>query len=199
MTDRFYHPQPEVAGVPAWRGAGQMRKQTEGGFQMANLTVRDPFDLNTTFGQFRQMMDRVFEDSPAWRMGPAFFEEGTLPVDIYEKDGRIWVEASVPGFTQDDIDVQVHEGVLSITARKTQESEEQGERWYRRERRYGALSRRIALPGIVDDAQVEAVLEHGVLRLGVPLPEKAQPKRIEIKASANGAPQQVTAGTANGA
>jgi HSP20 family protein len=154
---------------------------------MANLAVRDPFDVSGTFNQFRQMMDRFFEESPVWRM--PFFEEGSLPVDIYEKDGKVWVEASVPGFTQDEIDVQVHEGVLSITARKEQEAEQEGERWYRRERRYGALSRRIALPGIVENAQVDAILEHGVLRLSVPLPEKAQPKRMEIKSGTAGGAQ----------
>ena len=115
-------------------------------------------------------------------MANPFVEEGTLPVDISERDGKIWVRASVPGFKQDEIHVQVHEGVLSITARQSHEREERGDRWYRRERYYGSLSRRIALPGIVDQTDVEATLADGVLTLSMALPLAARPKQIQINA-----------------
>ena len=149
---------------------------------MANLAVRDPFDMT---GTFRQLFDRLF-DEPTTRMANPFVEEGTLPVDISERDGKIWVRASVPGFKRDEIDVQVHEGVLSITARKSEEKEEHGDRWFRRERYYGSLSRRIALPGIVDQGDVDATLEDGVLTLSMALPAAARPKQIEIKTTTNG-------------
>lgn len=144
---------------------------------MANLAVRDPFDVNRTF---RQLFDRMFDDSVS-RVPSPFLEEGTLPVDISEHDGKIWVRASVPGFTRDEIDAQVHEGVLSITARKSADNEERGDRWFRRERYYGSLSRRIALPGIIDQSEVEATLEDGVLTLTMALPEVVRPRQIEIK------------------
>ncbi len=151
---------------------------------MANITVRDPFEMTTNL---RQMMDRVFDDAFG-RIANPFVEDGTLPVDMYEQEGKLWVRASVPGFTKDEIDVQVHEGVLSITARKSTETEERGERWYRRERTYGSLSRRIALPGVVRDADVDATLENGVLTLAMALPEAAKPKQIQIKSTkTNGA------------
>ena len=145
---------------------------------MANVAVRDPFDAQSTF---RQLFDRLFDDS-ATRVANPFVEEGTLPVDISERDGKIWVRASVPGFKQDEIHVQVHEGVLSITARQSHEREERGDRWYRRERYYGSLSRRIALPGIVDQTDVEATLADGVLTLSMALPLAARPKQIQINA-----------------
>ena len=144
---------------------------------MADLVPRDPFDLRN----LRQTMDRLFDDSFFRLSTSPFMEEGTLPIDISEKDGKVVVRASLPGFAREDIDVQVHEGVLSIKAQKTEESEEQGERFYRRERRVGAVSRRIALPGIVDEATVDAELKNGVLTLQVPLPEKAKPKQIDIR------------------
>ncbi|MPZ98719.1 MAG: Hsp20 family protein [Dehalococcoidia bacterium] len=144
---------------------------------MADIVPRDPFDLRN----LRQTMDRLFDDSFFRLSTGPFMEEGTLPIDVSEKDGKVVVRASLPGFARDDIDVQVHEGVLSIKAQKTEESEEQGERFYRRERRVGAVSRRIALPGIVDEAAVDAELKNGVLTLQVPLPEKAKPKQIDIR------------------
>ena len=55
------------------------------------------------------------------------------------------------------------------------------DRYYRRERSWGSLTRRVALPGIVKDAPVEANLKDGVLKLRIPLPEQAGPKQIEIQ------------------
>jgi len=143
---------------------------------VADIIRHDPF------GSLRQTMDRLFDDS-FFRMPGRLMDEGTLPVDISEVNGEVLVKASLPGFNKDDIDVQVNEGVLSIKAQHTEEHEEKGERFYRRERTFGSVSRRIALPGIVKDAEVEAELKSGVLTLHIPLPEKAEPKQIDIKVS----------------
>ena len=69
----------------------------------------------------------------------------------------------------------------SIQTKHSEEHDEQGERFYRRERTFGSVSRRIALPGIAHDAEVEAELKSGVLTLHIPLPEQAKPKQIAIK------------------
>lgn len=148
-----------------------------------DLTRRDPFP------SVRQMMERFFDDSifrdPFFSRLPYSLstEEGTLPLDIREQDGKLIVEASLPGFAKENIDVQVHDGVLSIRAQHHEEQEDLNGngRYYRRERTWGALSRRVALPGVVDDARVEAELKNGVLTLTIPLPEKASPKQIEIR------------------
>lgn len=156
---------------------------------MSNEIVRrEPFA--GSFGPFRQAMDRFFED-PFFRTpfpvpaltGLTGNDDGTLALDVYEKDHRLVVEASLPGFTKDQVDVQVHDGILSIKAQRSSESEEgePGGKFYRRERSWGSVSRRVALPGIVKDAPVEAELKNGVLTLSIPLPEKATPKQIEIK------------------
>ena len=148
-----------------------------------SIVRRDPFH------GMRQMMDRLFDDS-FFRSGPAGWpgaawriEEGTLPVDLSRADGEIKVRASLPGFKPEDIDVQVHEGVLSIKAAHDEEHKSGDERFYRRERASGSVSRRIALPGVVRDAEVAAQLEDGVLTLTLPLPEQPQPKQIEIHTS----------------
>jgi HSP20 family protein len=134
----------------------------------------------------RHMMERFFDDpffrDPLFRNGFAgASDEGTLPVDIREQDGKLLVEASVPGFAKDEIDVQVHEGVLSIRAQHSTNDETKNGNYYRRERTWNAVSRRIALPGVVDDSTVDAELKNGVLTLSLPLPQKPSPKQIEIK------------------
>lgn len=144
---------------------------------MADIVRREPFV------GMRQMMDRLFDDSFFRPHNGWGLEEGTLPLDVSQSEGVLKVRASLPGFKKEDVDVQVHEGVLSIKAEHTEESETKGERFYRRERTVGSVSRRIALPGIVHDAKVDAELADGVLTLTLPLPEKAQPKQIEIRSS----------------
>ncbi len=151
---------------------------------MADIVRRDPFDLIGDFAGMRRAMDRLFDDrffrSPVF--APAS-DEGTLAVDVLEHDGKVVVRASLPGFQKEDIDVQLHEGVLSIKAERTEETEEQGDRWYRRERQTGSVSRRIALPGVVTEADVTAELKDGVLTVSVPTPEKPGPKQIEIQSA----------------
>ncbi|MEI6135788.1 MAG: Hsp20/alpha crystallin family protein [Chloroflexota bacterium] len=149
---------------------------------MPDIIRRDPFGLNANL---RQAMDRFFED-PFLRHPMGFLsEEGTLALDISEseQDGQkaILVRADLPGFAKDEVDVQIHDGVLSINARHDEDHEEQGDRWYRRERSWGSLNRRVALPGVIKDAPVEATLKDGVLTLNIPLPKEAGPKQIEIK------------------
>lgn len=143
---------------------------------MAGMIVRrDPFV------GMRQAMDQLFDESFFRPIHTHSWDEGTLPVDVYERDGTLQVEASLPGFTKDDIDIQVHEGVLSINATHTTKEETESGRYYRRERQITSVSRRIALPGVVQDAEVDAELANGVLTLSLPLQEKPQPRQIEIR------------------
>lgn len=155
---------------------------------MAIIVRRDPFAFGN--GNITTAFDRFFSD--AWRRSSprrrSTVDEGTLALDVSEQDGEWLVRASLPGFSKDDIVVRVHEGVLSIEAthKSTDESDEQtdeGARYYRRERRSGSAGRRIALPGVLHEAEVDGELKDGVLTLRIPVPEQAKPKQIEIKSA----------------
>ncbi len=150
---------------------------------MAIIVRRDPFtfmsrDITSTF-------DRLFSD--AWRRSSprrsSTVDGGTLALDVAEQDGEWLVRASLPGFSKDEIEVQVHEGVLSITATHEQAESDEGVQYRRRERFTGSLGRRIALPGVLHDAEVDGELKDGVLTLRIPVPEQARPKQIEIKSA----------------
>jgi HSP20 family protein len=148
---------------------------------MADIVPVEPFRwMDRDFGNLRQMMDRVFDDT-FFRTPATMPDEGSLALDVLEKDGKVVVKASLPGFKKEEIDVELHDGVLYIKAEHEEEKEEKDAKFYRRERRYGAVARRVALPGAVAEADVNAELKDGVLTLTLPVPEKAQPKQIEIK------------------
>ncbi|MBI2178290.1 MAG: Hsp20/alpha crystallin family protein [Candidatus Tectomicrobia bacterium] len=144
---------------------------------MTTLVTRDPMSLLQNFG-------RLFEDSyfrPGLGLESFELEEGTLPLDISQTEKEMVVRASLPGYKREDVDVQVHDGILSISAGYEAGSEEQGERYYRRERRMGSVSRRVALPGIVAETETHAELKDGVLTVRIPLTEKAKPFKIAIQ------------------
>lgn len=140
---------------------------------MEGIVRYDPFDST------RDFVDRFFNRAfgPAEASG---YDEGALGVDISETDSELIVRASLPGFAEDEIDVQLHQGVLAIKAEHTASEAREDERYHRRERRWATLSRRLALPGVLHDADVNAELRNGVLTLRIPVPAAAKPKQIKI-------------------
>lgn len=107
-------------------------------------------------------------------------DEGSLAVDVSEDAEHVIVRASLPGFRREDVQVEVDEGVLTISARREEEAEERSEKFYRKERREGSVSRRIALPTGVDEDGAAAELADGVLTLRLPKAEKARRRQIQI-------------------
>lgn len=132
------------------------------------------------------VIDRFFQD-PFFTDGPATpgaatsgSDHSPLPLDLSEDERSVIVRASLPGFRREDVSIEVHEGVLTISARRREEQEHKGERFYRKERRDSSLSRRVALPDSVAEHGAEATLADGVLTLRLPKLEKEQPRKIAI-------------------
>lgn len=146
--------------------------------------------LTTTVHPFDRLVQGLFRD-PLLTGGMSLLSSatdvGVLEVDIAETDDAVLVHASVPGFGREDIAIDIHDGVLSITATtsdETEQTEPAGDagqiRYHRRERRTGSVSRRIALPVAVNEEGAEAMLNNGVLELRLPKDSAAGPRRIAI-------------------
>jgi HSP20 family protein len=104
------------------------------------------------------------------------------PLNLWEDDNNLYVEAELPGFQLDDLEMYVTgENQLSIKGRRKQPELENGA-WHRQERGYGAFSRLMELPGAVDSEKVSAEFQNGVLTITLPKKEEAKPRRIEVKA-----------------
>lgn len=104
---------------------------------------------------------------------PRSLEEVRLrpTADVYRGEEGVRILLDVPGTEASDVNVEVHDGVLTIEARATREDEV---RVYERSFR---VDRRLDVEG------VEAGLRHGVLALSLPVHEEAKPRKIEVKAS----------------
>jgi len=104
------------------------------------------------------------------------------PVEVFQRGNELVVRADLPGLTPDDVQIEIEDGVLTVSGERRQEADERQEGFYRTERSYGAFSRSVALPEGVDEEQVQARFEHGVLEVTVPLPQRRQRgRRVQIR------------------
>jgi HSP20 family protein len=123
----------------------------------------------------------VFED-PFFAEVMPVAEEVMMPVDVSEDEKFVIVRASMPGYTKEQVTAEIVENVLTIKAEREEEAVDEGETFYRKERRFGAMSRRIALPSPVVEGEAKAELVDGVLTVRAPKTPKAVGKKVLISA-----------------
>ena len=101
-------------------------------------------------------------------------------LDVWETPGEVVYAFDLPGIPENAITIEVKDDTLTVSAEreKTQETDENG--FYRFERRYGTFARAVGLPQGVDQEQINARYEHGVLEIRVPKPEEQKPRKIEL-------------------
>jgi len=134
--------------------------------------------------KLRGGIDKLFEELFAADSPLAPFRQNgkMLPaIDVKETDDAITVDAEMPGLKQEEIKVDVNEGVLTISAERKQEKDEKAKNVHRTERYYGQMERRLALPAGVDEAKVEALYKDGVLRVTIPKKASAKAKAVTVK------------------
>ena len=154
---------------------------------MSKILIRDPFaEFDNLFsGQFPSAFGR----RPGRVSAPAPTSKWTLPVNVYETDEGVGIEAWVPGFKEDEISVTVDDGQLRIHAeRSSGEESENGtgedRKYRRREVTRTVLSRSFRLDPTYDASKIAAHLANGVLELSLPKSEEAEPQRIAINTGA---------------
>jgi HSP20 family protein len=142
-------------------------------------------------------MDRVFE---SFGMGRNFLPEemgqgrsrGALQstaslwsphLEVFERNGKLVIEADLPGVKRDDVNVQIEQDAVIIQGQRQQQSENNDQRgYYHSERSYGSFYRMIPLPEGVDTEQATAIFRDGVLEIEVPMPRQQQRSRqLEVR------------------
>src|SRR6478672_3538975 len=103
------------------------------------------------------------------------------PVDIEEDKEKLVLTAELPGFKQDQIEIQLEGGVLTIRGeRRFEEEKTNGKNYHRVERSYGQFVRSFTLPNNVDRDNVRARFADGLLEIEIPKREEAKPRQIRI-------------------
>ncbi len=127
--------------------------------------------------------ERFFED--AWReVAPEteFTGEYSLALNVRENADGYTVRTALPGLSADDIEIRLHDDVLTISAEIKEDGLSEDETQLISEIRYGKFSRSLRFPVPVEGDKVEASYIDGVLRLIVPKAEAAKPRQIRVKA-----------------
>lgn len=139
---------------------------------MSNLVRWDPF------AELTALQKQFFGDD--W-MTP--LKGVNIPTtDVYTKDDQLKVEAHLPNFDQNDVNIQVENNALVISAERHEKEEDKDKKYVVRESS-SSFYRRISLPERADVDKIEANLDDGVLKVSVPLTPLPEPKKVAIAAS----------------
>jgi len=129
-------------------------------------------------------MNEMFDDVD-FRRGPRWMAEQfarPLPVDVYETADAMVIEAALPGFDPEAVDITVNRDVVTIKA-DASDADDEDRTYHLRERAAAnSFERQIVLPVKINTEAAEAVFKNGILTLTLPKAEETKPKRVSIKA-----------------
>jgi HSP20 family protein len=134
-------------------------------------------ELDSLQSDMNRLFDRFFDtrtngSSAGRRWVPA--------MDLAETKDHLVLRGDLPGLTEDDIEIEIKDNVLTVSGERKAENEEKGEGYHRVERAFGRFSRSLSLPQGIDPEQVDAKFDKGVLEVRIPKPAEAKPTRVQI-------------------
>jgi HSP20 family protein len=162
----------------------------ETGARPFTLMRRLSDDLDQLFDQFGfgrfglgvQPGRRPQHDDDFWTLSlPSSGTTWSPQVETFQRGDNIIVRADLPGLNKDDVNVEVNDGVLTISGERKDEHEENREGFYRSERSYGQFVRSIPLPEGVNEEQCDATFKDGVLEISFTVPKQEQRKARKIQ------------------
>lgn len=136
----------------------------------ARYTARDPFQ----FARDLLSWDPFFAGTrQASAFVPAF--------EVKETNEAFVLKGDLPGVAESDLDIAVHNNILTVSGSRQSEERKEGESYALYERQYGSFSRSFSLPDTADGDRVEAKLDAGVLTLTIWKKAEAKPRKIALK------------------
>ena len=112
---------------------------------------------------------------------PEVFPGSHAPAtNIAETEDALELSFELPGLSEEDIHLDVHNRLLTVSAERKREEKTEGKTWHRREQQAGKWARTLQLPDSVDTSKVEATYEAGILRVTVQKLPQSKPVRVQI-------------------
>jgi HSP20 family protein len=142
---------------------------------MKHETKPEPLDL----------FDRFFGDRSLFRrpllMWPELPLEDLIRVEEFTDHGTLVVKAELPGIDPEkDVEIEIYDGMLRITAERRQEEKTEEKDYSRRELRYGSFTRALPLPSGATESDVKATYKDGMLEIRVPLAAPPEPESTKV-------------------
>ncbi len=161
---------------------------------MTSIIRRSTFPARTIskrelFSPFDELINSFWGDMfPAFHkeVGQDFFLQGGYPkVNVLTFDDKIEIEAAIPGLSRDSVDIEIKDGILTIRGESNQRDDIEDSQYARREVKRSAFARSFQLGDNLDETNITAAYESGILTLTIPkvLPTEAETvvRKIEIK------------------
>ena len=130
-------------------------------------------EMNRLFGTFFDTPTTAVSGNGVRRWMPA--------MDLVETDEHFVLRADLPGLTEEDVNIELEDRVLTLSGERNAEHEEKKEGYYRLERATGSFSRSLTLPDGIDADGITATFDKGVLEVRIPKPEERKPRRVAIQ------------------
>ena len=136
-------------------------------------------------GNISLILDSVFDSDRFFGFPKAQAKHpSALPrVNVIEKDDAFYLEAETPGMTQNDVSIELHNGILTIKGHREKSSENDDNDYRIREFSEQRFARSFRLSDQIDSDKVIASMDRGVLKVSLAKKEQEKPKNIEIKVS----------------
>jgi len=147
-------------------------------YQDPDLATWSPFDRLATL---REEMNRLLDGNmAAFGRETGLFSGWNPSLDVYQDKENVFVKVELPGMKKEDIDISLHEGMLTIAGERKKEGEVREGESFRTERFFGRFHRTVTLPTLVDGSRVKATYKEGILTVELPKAEEAKPKQIQV-------------------
>jgi HSP20 family protein len=135
-------------------------------------------ELASIQSEMNRLFNTVFEPATGGNGGTV---RRWLPaMDLVETDDNFVLRADLPGVSEEDVNVEVEDNVLTVSGERKAEHETTKEGYHRVERAFGQFSRSLTLPEGIDAEAVSASFDRGVLEIRIPKPEARKPRKISI-------------------
>ena len=151
-------------------------------FHTGNFPYPDRDEFLTPFEKiFDQMLDTQFPDVVK-HIGVNPLQKSAYPkVNVYDYDDKVGIVAEIPGLDKSQLDVEVEDGVLTISGDKHGKWDEDGGKVIRRELKSSSFKRSFKLGELLDGDNIKANFKDGVLSISVPKIEPEKPKKTFVK------------------
>jgi HSP20 family protein len=147
-------------------------------------------------------MNRLFDSFFGRREGSAasaYDSRRWVPaMDLVETEDNLVLRADLPGVEHGDVEIEVKDGVLTVSGERRAQHERKREGFHRVERSFGRFSRSLELPKGVDADSVRASFDRGVLEVRMPKPAEHKPTKIEIEGREHDGEREIEAVGAGG-
>ena len=155
---------------------------------MTKVVLRNPFpiiDRDEFLTPFDRMFDKIVESNfpdITKSVGVKPFQGTAYPkVNVYEYDDKVGIIAEIPGLQKKDLNVEVEEGVLTISGDKHGVEADEGAKVLRRELKHSSFKRSFTLGDLLDGENISANFKDGLLSIEIPKIEPTLPKKNIVK------------------